>query len=88
MSHAIITTGGKQYLVQAGDTVLVERLSAKLDETVDFEDALNGKKVSATLIAEVRAPKIDVRKFKSKVRYLRRKGHRQSMVKLRIEKIS
>lgn len=88
MSHAIIQTGGKQYLVVPGQTLLVERLTVDEKKSVDFTDILSGKTVTAEIVADRRGPKVDVRKFKSKVRYLRRHGHRQDLTQIRIEKVA
>lgn len=88
MSHAVIQTGGKQYLVAEGQTILVEKVVADDKQSISFPDLLSGKTVTAVVVAERRAPKIDVRKFKSKVRYLRRHGHRQQLTQIRIEKVS
>lgn len=88
MSVAIIETGGKQYLVREGAEVLVERLDGEPESKRNFDDLLNNKKVTATVVGHDRAAKVNVRKFKSKVRYLRRRGHRQHQSTLHIDKIS
>ncbi len=87
MSVAVILTGGKQYLVHPGETLLVERLAVEPEAVVDFPDILHGKTVKATLVSHDRAKKVRVVKFKSKVRYLRRQGHRQANSLIRIESI-
>jgi len=88
MSHAVIQTGGKQYLVAEGQTILVEKVVTDDTKSVNFPDLLSGKTVTATVVADTRGPKVDVRKFKSKVRYLRRHGHRQQLTQIRIEKVA
>lgn len=87
MAVAVIQTGGKQYLVHVGDEVIVERLIAEPETAVDFSDLLHGKTVKTTVLAHDRAEKIRIVKFKSKVRYLRRQGHRQLQTRIRVESI-
>lgn len=87
LAVAIIQTGGKQYLVHEGEELSIERLAVQPEAKLDFTDLLHNAKVTAKVVAEMRAAKIHVRKFKSKVRYLRRRGHRQHQTRLLIEKI-
>lgn len=97
---AVIKTGGKQYLVKEGDVVSVEKLAGNAGDKIQFEVMLklDGDKVeigmptlSGTVSAEVmeqgRAPKVDVVKYKAKSRYTRRVGHRQPFTKVKITKI-
>ncbi|MEK7460693.1 MAG: 50S ribosomal protein L21 [Patescibacteria group bacterium] len=88
MSVAVIQTGGKQHLVHVGDEVIIEQLTAEPETVVDFSDILHGKTVKATVVKHDRADKIRIVKFKSKVRYLRRAGHRQQQTHIRIESIA
>jgi large subunit ribosomal protein L21 len=98
--YAIVKTGGKQYRVQEGQTLLVERLPAADGETVslppllyvDGDDVLDGDalskvSVSATVVAHERGPKLRVVKFKPKRGYKRRTGHRQELTRIKVEKI-
>ncbi|MEM6792971.1 MAG: 50S ribosomal protein L21 [Acidobacteriota bacterium] len=102
--YAVIETGGKQYRVQAGDVIDVERLpAASPDEpTVTFDRVLlvggdddvkvgapvvEGATVHATLLSEVRGPKILVFKFKRRKQYRRKTGHRQNLHRIRINSI-
>ena len=87
MAVAVIQTGGKQYLVHEGEELAIERLTAEPETHIDFSDILNGKTVKATVVKHDRADKIRIVKFKSKVRYLRRRGHRQHQTMIRIESI-
>lgn len=87
MAVAVIQTGGKQYLVHEGDQLEIEKLSAEPETQVDFSDLLHGKTVKAKVVKHDRADKIRIVKFKSKVRYLRRQGHRQPLTAIRIESI-
>ncbi len=98
---AVISTGGKQYLVTEGDLVSVEKLEAKLGDSVSFEALLvaDGDKVqvgtptvsgnvSAEVVEQGRAKKIEVVHYKAKVRHSKRSGHRQPYTKLKITKIA
>ena len=101
MSYAVIKTGGKQYRVEEGQTLLVERLRDEPGATVDlvplllagdgdpvFEgDGLASAVVQAEVVAHERGPKLRVFKFKPKRGYKRRTGHRQELTRLRITKI-
>jgi len=100
---AIIATGGKQYKVQAGDTIKVEKLKVSKGPVV-FDQVLliaddKGEprignpfiaqaKVEATVLAERKAAKIRVIKYKAKTRYKRTVGHRQTQAHVKIEKIT
>jgi len=95
MSYAVIKTGGKQYRVEEGQTLLVEKLAGDVGAKVDLETllvagdgdpAFEGK-VSAEIVAQEKGPKLRVVKFKPKRGYKRRTGHRQSMTRIRIASI-
>ena len=102
MAWAIIKTGGKQYKVKEGDTIFVEKLDGLKDNLVTFDEVLlvsNDKlsigtpqleraQVKAKILENVRGDKVRVVKFKSKSRYLKTRGHRQTHTKVLIEKIS
>jgi large subunit ribosomal protein L21 len=95
--YAIIKTGGKQYRVQEGEWLLVEKLpvddGAKItldpllyvdgDNVVDGDD-LAKVTVEATVLAHERGPKLRVVKFKPKRGYRRRNGHRQDLTRIQI----
>ncbi len=101
--YAIIETGGKQVRVGQGDVVRVEKLAAEVGQTVTFDRVLAlsredgqlvvGKPVVAgaravgKVLAQARGPKILVFKYKSKVNYRRRQGHRQPYTRVQIEQI-
>ena len=102
MKFAIITTGGKQYQAAEGATLKLEKLTGKEGAAVTFHDVLlysDGKKievgkpflkgvsVKAKIVSHGRADKVNVVKFKSKVRYRRKRGHRQHFTAVKIEKI-
>jgi large subunit ribosomal protein L21 len=99
--YAIIKTGGKQYRVERGQTLLVEKLTADEGATVALEPVLFrsedtvfdakglGKvKVSARVVGHERGEKLRVFKFKPKRGYKRRAGHRQSLTRIEITEIS
>ena len=98
MAHAIIRTGGKQFLVVPGKTVRVPSLAAAKGSAVELEALLTagdsveaaesvGAKVSATVVGHGRAPKIIVFKKKRRKHYKRKQGHRQGYTMLRIDSI-
>ncbi|MFL0267797.1 50S ribosomal protein L21 [Candidatus Clostridium radicumherbarum] len=101
--YAIIATGGKQYQVKEGDVIYVEKLTAEVDGTVELgnvlavgkEDGLvvgkpvvEGANVVAKVLAQGKAKKVIVFKYKRKKDYRRKQGHRQPYTKLQIEKIN
>jgi large subunit ribosomal protein L21 len=101
MTYAVIKTGGKQYRVEEGTTLLVERLRedeganvslepllyAGGDKTLFGADDLGKVKVEATVVGHERGPKLRVFKFKPKRGYKRRTGHRQELTRLQVTKI-
>ncbi|CAG7655309.1 50S ribosomal protein L21 [Paenibacillus allorhizosphaerae] len=99
---AIIETGGKQYKVQEGDVVYIEKLNAGEGESVTFDRVLavskeNGMVVGAPVVSGAsvsgkvekhgKGEKIIVFKYKAKKNYRRKQGHRQPYTKVVIEKI-
>lgn len=99
---AVIKTGGKQYLVEEGNVIDIERLEDK-DGKIEFTEVLmidNGKttklgaptvegaKVSGELMEHFRDDKIIVFKMHRRKRYRRKQGHRQDLTKVKILKIS
>jgi len=98
--YAIIKTGGKQYRVERGQTLLVERLPEeegatvalqpllyRSEETVMDADGLGRVTVSARIVGHERGPKLRVAKFKPKRGYRRRTGHRQELTLLEVTDI-
>lgn len=83
---AIIKTGGKQYKVKVSDVLKVEKISEQ--KKIVFEDLLGGKKVTASILEQIKIPKVRIVKFHPKKRYKRIKGHRQNLSIIKIEKIS
>jgi large subunit ribosomal protein L21 len=99
--YAIVKTGGKQYRVERGQTLLVERLAAQEGETVALQplllrsdeavfdaERLAAAHVSARVVAHVRGEKLRVFKFKPKRGYKRRTGHRQELTRIEVTDIS
>jgi large subunit ribosomal protein L21 len=99
--YAIVKTGGKQYRVERGQTLLVERLPAEAGSSVALEpilyrsedavfDAASLKKVKVTakVLAHERGEKLRVFKFKPKRGYKRRTGHRQELTRIEVTNIS
>ncbi len=100
---AVIKTGGKQYIVQEGTILKVEKLPGQKGDKIDFSEVflvgseggeakigtpnVSGAKVSAVIEDQARHEKITVIKYKRKIRYKRKLGHRQFFTKVKIEKI-
>src|SRR5258708_21859389 len=98
--YAIVKTGGKQYRVEKGQTLLVERLPDdegatvalqpmlyRSDETVFDADGLAKVKVEAKIVGHERGEKLRVFKFKPKRGYKRRTGHRQELTRIEVTDI-
>ncbi len=102
MTHAVITTGGKQYLVEPGQKLKIEKLPGEAGESVNFDVLLSadgdqvkigapkvsGAKVQAKIESQGRAKKILVVKYKPKVRYRKKQGHRQPYTEISIISIT
>lgn len=97
--YAVILTGGKQYKVQVGDVINVEKLNARTDETVtldvlmvvDGENIVAGKDVTAKATCKVlgqgKEKKVLVYKYKAKKNERKKQGHRQPFTRIQIENI-
>ena len=99
-TYAVIESGGKQYKVEKGSSLLVDRLSAKEGDVVAlrpvlFRDKevvaepkeLERVKVEATVAEHLRGPKIKVFKYKPKKGYRRRAGHRSEVTRLEVTEL-
>ena len=99
--QAIIVTGGKQYVVNEGDTLFIEKLPVEAGDAVTFDQVLaivdgentkfgtpvvEGAKVEATVVKNGKGKKVRV--YKAKKGYHKRQGHRQPYTKVEIGKIS
>lgn len=98
---AVIKTGGKQYKVQVGDTIKVEKLEAENGKKVKLDTLLVadgdklelgapslGNKVEAEVLETAKGKKITVVKYKNKTRYKKTVGHRQYFTALKISSIA
>ena len=101
--YAIVSAGGKQYRVEKGDTIYIEKLPAPVGETVRLAEVLlvgggdAGARVGAPLVADAavvgtvleqgRDQKVRVFKYKKRKHYRRTRGHRQSYTLVRIDAI-
>ena len=100
--YAIVESGGKQYKVTPGQTLLVDKLPSEEGKAVELKQVLlvadgeevkvgtpmvAGAKVTATSLGEQKGEKVTVFKYKPKVRYRRKVGHRQLYTRLAINKI-
>ena len=96
---AIVTISGKQYIVSTGDVIEVDKIEGKAGDSVSFDHVLmtgdkgktqvgtplvTGVKVKAKILALKQGEKVDVRRFKSKVRYRKQKGFRAQRTQLEI----
>ncbi len=100
--YAIIETGGKQYKVEQGDVVFIEKLGVEEGETVTFDKVLvvggddvkvgapyvDGASVEASVLKNGKDKKIIVYKYKSKKGYHKKQGHRQPYTKVEIKAIN
>ena len=102
MAYAVFKTGGKQYRVQAGDTLEVERLVGDVDSQITFNEILlhgdgetvkigapfiDGGSVTAKVLSQFRCAKEVAFKFKRRKGFHKTKGYRRSMTKLEITSI-
>ena len=100
--YAIVESGGRQYRAEQGGSFSVEKLPFEVGEQIELDNVLllangdevqvgrpsvEGVKVKATVVEQYRGKKIFVWKYRPKKRYRRRKGHRQSYTRLRIDEI-
>ena len=102
MKYAIVESGGKQYKAVEGATIDVDLLPLEVGKTIDLSDVLlvsdedtilvgtptvEGAKISATVVAQIKAPKVIVFKYKSRQRYRVKQGHRQKYTRLAVDEI-
>jgi len=103
MKKAVIKTGGKQYLVQEGEKIKIEKIDKEVGEEVIFDEVLllenekgeikigqpflENAKVIGKVLAQSKGKKIIVLKYKPKRRYRVKKGHRQKYTEVEIVKI-
>ena len=102
MPYAVIESGGKQYKVEPGDWIKVEKLDSQEgslvelsnvlvvsqnDKTIIGNPSVEGARVTATVASHGKDKKIVIFKFKAKNRYRRKQGHRQNYTQLNIQEI-
>ncbi len=102
MKYAIVEDGGKQYRAVEGETIEVDLYPSELNEQIDLDRVLlisddgntaignptvAGAKVQATVVAQVKGPKVVVFRYKDKKRIRSKVGHRQQYTRLRIDSI-
>ena len=100
--YAVIETGGKQYKVQPGDTLVVETLPGSAGDAVQFDrvllisdddsvavgrPAIDGAVVTGQIVGQVLGEKLVVYKFKRRKNYRKRNGHRQPYTAVKISKV-
>jgi large subunit ribosomal protein L21 len=101
--YAVIKTGGKQYRVEPGDVVTIERLEGDAGDAVKFDEvllvdadgdmqigtpSLDGATVAGTIVEQGRARKVIVFKFRRRKNYKKKNGHRQYFTRVQIDQIS
>ena len=101
--YAIIETGGKQYKVEPGDEIFIEKLELEPGDKVTFDKVfavsgdegitvgtplIDSASVTGSVIKNGKGKKIRIFKFKSKKGYRRRQGHRQLYTKVKIDEIA
>ncbi len=101
--YAVIVSGGKQYRVQEGQTLKLEKLGAEAGANVEFDRVLlvgngddikvglptvDGAKVTAEVVTHGRAKKVNILKFKRRKHHMKRQGHRQWFTEVKITGIS
>ena len=100
--YAIIESGGKQYRVEPGAVIALERIPGDVGSQLELsrvllvsdgttvkvgQPTLSGAKVISEIVAHTRGEKIDVFKFKKRKKYRRKTGHRQELTRVRIAEI-
>ncbi|AXY43086.1 50S ribosomal protein L21 [Halomonas alkalicola] len=101
--YAVIKSGGKQYRVQEGQTLKLEKIEVPTGESVDFDEVLlvadgddvkigaplvEGAKVSAEIVSHGRGDKVTIIKFRRRKHHMKRQGHRQWFTEVKITGIS
>lgn len=101
--YAVITSGGKQFRVQEGQTLKLEKLTADVGSTIDFNEILmvangddikigapfvKGSKVTAEIVSHGRHKKIHIVKFRRRKHHMKQMGHRQHFTEVKITQIA
>ncbi len=100
--YAVVRTGGKQFRVEPGAAVRIEKLEGSVGDSIELGEVLlvgtengtkigtplvSGAKVVGTITAQGRGPKLTIFKFKRRKGYRRKAGHRQSYTEILVDKI-
>ena len=100
--YAVITSGGKQFRVEEGQTLKLEKLTADVGSKISFDDVLmvangdniqvglpfvKGVKVAASVVSQGRHKKVHIVKFRRRKHHRKQMGHRQYFTEVKIEKI-
>jgi large subunit ribosomal protein L21 len=100
--YAIVKTGGKQYKIQEGDVIRVEKIPGDLDNLISFDrvlmfsdgenvrigrPSLDDVTVKGHIVEQGKAKKIIIFKYKRRKRYRRKQGHRQQYTAIKIDQI-
>jgi len=101
--YAVVVTGGKQYRVEQGSKVRVEKLSGETGSSVTLDQVLmvgdgsdikvgeptvSGASVSAEIVGQGRGKKVEIIKFRRRKHHMKRQGHRQAYTELKITGIN
>ena len=100
--YAVLVTGGKQYRVAQGETLRIEKLDAEVGSEIKFDsvlmlgdsdgikigDAVKGATVTAKVVAQGRADKVRIIKFRRRKHHMKRQGHRQYYTQIEITGIA
>lgn len=101
--YAVVKTGGKQYRVNSGDKIKVEKLDVEVGGTIALDEVLmvndgkktaigtplvDGAKVQATVLSHGRGDKVMIFKFRRRKHYRKTQGHRQSFTEIQIDSIA
>ncbi|OGO11242.1 MAG: 50S ribosomal protein L21 [Chloroflexi bacterium RBG_13_66_10] len=102
MKVAVLETGGKQFIAREGQAIEIDRIQAEVGDPIELKEVLlivdgpeirvgrpkvEGAAIDARVVGQLKGPKIVVFKYIPKERYRRRKGHRQMLTRLAIERI-
>jgi large subunit ribosomal protein L21 len=101
--YAVIKAGGKQYRVSPGENIKIEQVAADVGSTILLDEVLMvadgesvtlgaptvaGAKVSATVVAHGRGPKVRIFKMRRRKHYMKTQGHRQNYTEIRVDAIN
>lgn len=101
--YAVVASGGKQYKVQEGEILKIEKIPGEIGDSISFDNVLlysdgesiqigqpqlESAKVSGHVVEQGKAPKIIVFKFKRRKGYRRKQGHRQRFTAVKIDSIN